>query len=118
MALPIKIDNALIWHIVRSFVGKSRLIMSVMRRLGIRHGALDPVWPAWLPWWNARAGGADWKDRSCDAGANAVTNGGTALGREGSDKTITADNETEFHNYKELKRILGVEIYFATPHLA
>ena len=33
-------------------------------------------------------------------------------------KTITADNGTEFHNYKELERILGVEVYFATPHHA
>jgi IS30 family transposase len=33
-------------------------------------------------------------------------------------RTITADNGTEFHNYKELERILGVEVYFATPHHA
>ncbi len=33
-------------------------------------------------------------------------------------KTITADNGTEFHNYRELERRLGVEMYFATPHHA
>jgi len=33
-------------------------------------------------------------------------------------KTITADNGTEFHNYKELERRLGVEVYFANPHHA
>jgi IS30 family transposase len=33
-------------------------------------------------------------------------------------KTITADNGTEFHNYRELESILGTEVYFATPHHA
>jgi IS30 family transposase len=33
-------------------------------------------------------------------------------------KTITADNGTEFHNYRELENILGAEVYFATPHHA
>jgi len=33
-------------------------------------------------------------------------------------KTITADNGTEFHNYRELESILDTEVYFATPHHA
>lgn len=33
-------------------------------------------------------------------------------------KTITADNGTEFHNYREMENILGTQVYFATPHHA
>jgi IS30 family transposase len=33
-------------------------------------------------------------------------------------KTITADNGTEFHNYRELESSLGTQVYFATPHHA
>jgi IS30 family transposase len=33
-------------------------------------------------------------------------------------KTITADNGTEFHNYRELESILDIQVYFATPHHA
>ena len=33
-------------------------------------------------------------------------------------KTITADNGTEFHNYRELENLLGTQVYFATPHHA
>ena len=33
-------------------------------------------------------------------------------------QTITADNGTEFHSYRELESILGTEVYFATPHHA
>ena len=33
-------------------------------------------------------------------------------------KTVTADNGTEFHNYRELENILGTQVYFATPHHA
>jgi len=33
-------------------------------------------------------------------------------------KTITADNGTEFHNYRELESILNTKVYFATPHNA
>ena len=33
-------------------------------------------------------------------------------------KTITADNGTEFHNYRELESILDTQVYFATPHHA
>lgn len=33
-------------------------------------------------------------------------------------ETITADNGTEFHNYRELESCLGTEVYFATPHHA
>jgi len=33
-------------------------------------------------------------------------------------RTITADNGTEFHIYKELEARLGTQIYFATPHHA
>jgi transposase, IS30 family len=31
-------------------------------------------------------------------------------------KTITADNGTEFHGYREVEQITGVPIYFATPY--
>lgn len=31
-------------------------------------------------------------------------------------KTITADNGTEFHSYKDVEETTGVEFYFATPH--
>ena len=30
--------------------------------------------------------------------------------------TITADNGSEFHRYKDIERATGVEFYFATPH--
>lgn len=30
--------------------------------------------------------------------------------------TITADNGTEFHSYKDIEEATGVEFYFATPH--
>ena len=33
-------------------------------------------------------------------------------------KTITADNGTEFHNYRELESLLDTQVYFATPHHA
>ncbi len=33
-------------------------------------------------------------------------------------KTITADNGTEFHNYRELESSLDTQVYFATPHHA
>lgn len=33
-------------------------------------------------------------------------------------KTITADNGTEFHIYKQLEEQLGTRVYFATPHHA
>lgn len=33
-------------------------------------------------------------------------------------RTITADNGTEFHIYKELEARLGTQVYFATPHHA
>lgn len=33
-------------------------------------------------------------------------------------KTITADNGTEFHNYRDLESLLGTRVYFATPHHA
>jgi IS30 family transposase len=32
--------------------------------------------------------------------------------------TITADNGTEFHSYKDVEAATGVEFYFATPHHA
>ncbi len=31
-------------------------------------------------------------------------------------RTITADNGTEFHSYKDIERATGVRFYFATPH--
>ena len=33
-------------------------------------------------------------------------------------RTITADNGSEFHMYKQLERRLGTTVYFATPHHA
>ena len=33
-------------------------------------------------------------------------------------KTITADNGTEFHNYRDLESSLDTQVYFATPHHA
>lgn len=32
--------------------------------------------------------------------------------------TITADNGTEFHSYREIEKATGVKFYFATPHHA
>jgi IS30 family transposase len=32
--------------------------------------------------------------------------------------TITSDNGTEFHGYKEIERLLGTRFFFATPHHA
>jgi IS30 family transposase len=45
----------------------------------------------------------------------------TALGRAimkfgGRVRTITLDNGTEFHGYKEVERLWGVKFYFATPY--
>jgi len=31
-------------------------------------------------------------------------------------KTITADNRTEFHSYREIEEATGVVVYFATPY--
>jgi IS30 family transposase len=36
----------------------------------------------------------------------------------GKFRTITADNGTEFHGYKEVEKSTGVKFYFATPHHA
>jgi IS30 family transposase len=36
----------------------------------------------------------------------------------GKFRTITADNGTEFHSYKEIEKATGVKFYFATPHHA
>ena len=33
-------------------------------------------------------------------------------------KSITADNGTEFHGYKEMEEAIGTRVYFATPHHA
>ncbi len=38
------------------------------------------------------------------------------LQHPGAFKTITADNGTEFHGYKEIERKTGVKFYFANPH--
>ena len=51
----------------------------------------------------------------------AVTNAATlALLRRhrGRVRTITADNGSEFHGYRELEKASGVKFYFATPHHA
>ncbi len=34
----------------------------------------------------------------------------------GKFKTITADNGTEFHDYKSVEAMTGVRFYFATPY--
>lgn len=31
-------------------------------------------------------------------------------------RSITVDNGTEFHGYKQLEQVTGVKVYFATPH--
>ena len=33
-------------------------------------------------------------------------------------RTLTADNGTEFHGYRDIERRLGTKVYFATPHHA
>lgn len=38
------------------------------------------------------------------------------INRPGRVHTITADNGTEFHSYKDIETATGVEFYFATPH--
>jgi len=51
----------------------------------------------------------------------AETNAATlALRRRhrGQVRTITADNGSEFHGYRELEKASGVKFYFATPHHA
>ncbi len=42
----------------------------------------------------------------------------TALMKRHPVKSITADNGTEFHGYKEIERSTGTRVYFATPHHA
>jgi IS30 family transposase len=37
-------------------------------------------------------------------------------GQGGCVKTITADNGSEFHGYKDIEAATGVTFYFATPH--
>ena len=37
---------------------------------------------------------------------------------QGRVATITSDNGTEFHSYKQIEEATGVEFYFATPHHA
>jgi len=53
--------------------------------------------------------------RHCAADANARVI--ELIGRHrGRISTITADNGTEFHSYKQIEAATGVEFYFATPH--
>jgi len=53
--------------------------------------------------------------RHCAAEATAKTV--ELIGRRPeSFKTITADNGTEFHSYKDIETATGVDFYFATPH--
>jgi IS30 family transposase len=53
-----------------------------------------------------------------DRGKQALTARVIALVRRhrGWFKTITADNGTEFHDYKKIERATGVPIYFANPY--
>jgi IS30 family transposase len=53
--------------------------------------------------------------RHCAADANAATIELICRQRD-SFKTITADNGTEFHSYREVEEATGVRYYFATPH--
>ena len=40
-----------------------------------------------------------------------------AIGRRGiTCRTITFDNGTEFHGYRDIERKLGIKCYFATPY--
>jgi transposase, IS30 family len=50
------------------------------------------------------------KEQACTALAR------TILEFKGVIKTITLDNGTEFHGYREVERQLGVKFYFATPY--
>jgi IS30 family transposase len=53
--------------------------------------------------------------RHCAADATARTI--ELIGRQPERfKTITADNGTEFHSYRDIEDATGVEFYFATPH--
>jgi IS30 family transposase len=53
--------------------------------------------------------------RHCAADASACCV--ELIGRhEGRVSTITADNGSEFHSYKEIEAATGVEFYFAAPH--
>jgi IS30 family transposase len=53
--------------------------------------------------------------RHCAADANAATIQLICRQPE-SFKTITADNGTEFHSYRDVEAATGVSYYFATPH--
>ena len=54
-------------------------------------------------------------ERHC--AADAVVRCVELIGRHtGRVATITADNGTEFHSYKQIEAATGVEFYFATPH--
>lgn len=53
------------------------------------------------------------RHRAADAAARCIE----LIERQGGRvATITADNGTEFHSYKEIEAATGVEFYFATPH--
>jgi len=54
-------------------------------------------------------------ERHCAADANARVI--ELIGRQrGQVLTITADNGTEFHSYRQIEAATGVAFYFATPH--
>jgi IS30 family transposase len=53
--------------------------------------------------------------RHCAADANAATIE-LICRQRASFKTITADNGTEFHSYRDVEAATGVSYYFATPH--
>jgi IS30 family transposase len=54
-------------------------------------------------------------ERHC--AADAVARCVELIGRQaGRVATITSDNGTEFHGYKDVEAATGVEFYFATPH--
>ena len=54
-------------------------------------------------------------ERHCAADANAATIE-LICRQRASFKTITADNGTEFHSYRDVEAATGVPYYFATPH--
>jgi len=55
------------------------------------------------------------RHRAADTAARSIE----LIGRhEGRFTTITSDNGSEFHSYKDVEAATGVEYYFATPHHA
>lgn len=54
------------------------------------------------------------KDRTADSLSRRAV--GLMRGHGGRFETVTADNGTEFHNYKRVERLTGATFYFARPY--